>query len=1032
MKHDPLKEPLGAVTLYNPDLLNDEEFKAYFVARMALLKRLARELKQEEVEGVGRHRLIVAQRGMGKTSLLRRIALAVEEDDTLHGRWLPLRFPEEQWDLKSLGELWLNCLDALGDYLERHNDFAGADRVDGRVEALRPLREPELADAALNALCDACAETGRRPLLLIDNMDLIFDRLSKDEHWGLRKALSEPGAPLLYAASSRPIENTYKYDEAFYDYFLIHELKPLKLEEMEEVLATLAERFQRPELQALLKRERWRVATLHQLTGGNPRTTLMLFSLLSQGVVGDVRNDVERLLDGVTPLYKARIEELPPQGQQVLHAVASAWDPVPVARLAEELRMNANQVSVQLGRLHDQGLLEKVKLPKTKKQGYQIAERFFNIWFLMRQSRRMRRRLVWLTRFLQAFYTQDQLHEFGRDHLSLRPSGDEQALASHAETLFAISDAVEEPGLSGALRHAAGDALYRSFDETRRSLEEMFELSGVAPEEINDPQKMVWELREQFKVIQKARGDEIPEDLWELLIGSPTTHLAGKKKLIGVLETLPVEQVEGLTDVFRKEYEEWLLSSRDEVLTKALWRALGEGVIESVADVRRLESAVHFLNEPGLAAMALGAAVVGGWLNAEDVRGRILLSAEQSKKSCVYGILADVNEQAGYYEEAEGALRRIIELDGGDAGVWNDLGCLLANRFGRYEEAELAFQRSIELDKSFSSPWHNLGNLFSLNLERYEEAEFAYRQSIEIDECSGISWDGLGNLLQEYFGRYEEAELAHRRAIELDELDSAPWTNLGNLLQDYLGRYGEAELAYRKAIDLDGSSAMPWSGLGNLLQDHLERFEEAESAYLQAIKLDETNSHAWSGLGRLLHEKLGRYEDAESAYLHAIELNGDDPLPYFGVSLLRLDFLHDLEGAREASERLQLLMPNKPFVLLHQAAVALAYDNWGDVQSVLGEVLPLELDDMGLDYLIGAYGLFGRIARSRYLSDAIELLDLLGIGEQWRPLREALAAVESGSKEYLLGIAPEVRGVAERLYDQFTAEACSSGDVKGG
>ncbi len=31
-----------------------------------------------------------------------------------------------------------------------------------------------------------------------------------------------------------------------------------------------------------------------------------------------------------------------------------------------------------------------------KKAAYQIAERFFNIWYLMRASRRVRRKLIWL------------------------------------------------------------------------------------------------------------------------------------------------------------------------------------------------------------------------------------------------------------------------------------------------------------------------------------------------------------------------------------------------------------------------------------------------------------------------------------------------------------------------------------------------------------------------------------------------------------------------------------------------------------
>jgi len=58
-------------------------------------------------------------------TLLRRIALAVNEDPELSTQWLPLTFPEEQYNISDLGDLWLNCLDALGDALEQSGKQKG-------------------------------------------------------------------------------------------------------------------------------------------------------------------------------------------------------------------------------------------------------------------------------------------------------------------------------------------------------------------------------------------------------------------------------------------------------------------------------------------------------------------------------------------------------------------------------------------------------------------------------------------------------------------------------------------------------------------------------------------------------------------------------------------------------------------------------------------------------------------------------------------------------------------------------------------
>ena len=190
---------LHGIAIYNPALLSKDELKRNFIARSALLNNLMDSLKREKLGSAPQHRLIIGLRGMGKTTLLRRFALAVEEDATLNQQWLPLTFPEEQYNVSKLADLWLNSLDALGDMLETSGDTQAAEKLDELISSL-PKNDSELI---CKTLLNEAKKHGKRLLLMIDNIDLIFDRL-KDEQWALRETLQAQTDLLIIGGSSVP------------------------------------------------------------------------------------------------------------------------------------------------------------------------------------------------------------------------------------------------------------------------------------------------------------------------------------------------------------------------------------------------------------------------------------------------------------------------------------------------------------------------------------------------------------------------------------------------------------------------------------------------------------------------------------------------------------------------------------------------------------------------------------------------------------------------------------------------------------
>jgi len=400
---DVFDRPLHGVAIYNPRLLSKDELIKTFVARQSQLDRLVDALRREAV-AQPQHHLMVGARGMGKTTLLNRLRFAIEDDDVLSTRCLGLAFPEEQYNIGTLADFWLNCVYALADEFESSERTELLEGLDEEIARIQALTTPdERRQDALGLLCRLSDRLDRRLVLLVDNLDLVLDRL-QDEQWSLREVLSNEARIQIVGATSAPLEAYYRHDKAFYDFFRVHHLTGLGEEETFDVLRRLAHLTGHAQIEELLEKDPGRIKSIRLMAGGNPRTVVLLFSLLAQGSQGDVRSDIERLLDHCTPFYKHRIEALSTQAQRVLYALAMHWAPATAAEIATAMHLKVNAVSSQLDRLVKDGTVEKVTLPDTKKYGFQIAERFFNIWCLMRASRRVRCRLVWLAEFLRLMF----------------------------------------------------------------------------------------------------------------------------------------------------------------------------------------------------------------------------------------------------------------------------------------------------------------------------------------------------------------------------------------------------------------------------------------------------------------------------------------------------------------------------------------------------------------------------------------------------------------------------------------------------
>jgi tetratricopeptide (TPR) repeat protein len=1033
------------LALYNPAILKDEDFLAGFVARRELVDDILVSLQTVTRRSLAKHRIILGQRGMGKTSLLRRIALGVRDDSKLSEMLLPLTFREEQYNVHNLHTLWCNCLDALGDYFEQSGQHEKAKKIDKDVTTLsrqeRDSKDKEEGEAALAVLKEWAKREGKRLLLLLDSINLILDGL-KESHWTLRRTLQEAGGIIVIGASAYYLEATSDPKGAFYDFFQVTVLERLDQEELLTCLRRLAQvrGEEGGKVLQVLNENPGRIRTLSDLTGGNPRTLILLYLLLERDAGGDVMNDLEHLLDQVTVLYKARVEDLAPQARIILDAMALAWNPVTAADLSSATSMDTSAVSSQIDRLFKNGIVEKVSISTTDRTAFQVAERFFNIWYLMRHGqRRQRTRLRWLTSFLRGFYSPQQLKEKVTDILRKQS----KSSCSNGHYYLALCEAIEDTGLRNLLGQ-----------EARRELETMAAAQGKRLDELVDTSdlpepKTALEWRRVGLLLDEQLGRYAEaEDAYHHAINLDPNDANSWNNLGRLLEDKLCRYEEAET-AYHRAIE---IDPKDNYS----WITLGDLLADRLGRYEEAETAVRHAIEieskDTLAWNDLGRLLADRLDRYEEAETAFRRVLEVDPKDTFawnnLGIL--LANRLDRYEEAEAAYRRAIEIDPKYFYAWNNLGNLLANRLDRYEEAEAAFRRVLEVDPKDTLAWNNLGNLLANRLGRYEEAEAAFRHTIEIDPKDTYTWNNLGDLLADRLGRYEEAEAAFRHTIEIDPKDTYTWNNLGDLLADRLGRYEEAEAAFRRVLEVDPKDTLAWNNLGNLLADRLGRYEEAEAAFRHAIEIDPKDTYTWNNLGDLLANRLGRYEEAEAAFRRAIEIDSETVHSWCSLGYVYLYFLNkpkEAELAYKTVLRLRpedlvaesnllviyLIQPNRQdevevmfdaVVSKHPADGAsllrsiryLIQNNFKDATTELKNALAYEHDGLFGSYE-GFYLLILRLAVQYGFGDKMLVwMDENDFADRYWPLRTAFDAYIHGEERFM-DVNPEVRGAAKHIYD---------------
>ena len=418
-KKDHSSPTTSVIPMYNPRNQSREELIERFVVRKKLFHKLYKDIKSSSMEYPEQHILIEGKRGMGKTTLLLRLCYEVEQDETLRHQLIPLVFNEEEYSVRKLFRFWERIIEMLEDHSPAYQGLLRQVQTLSKQFNSDTTYEKEL----FNLLKFSLQQNEQKLLLLIDNFGDMFQKFSDKEAHRLRKILQTSKDIRIIAASSVVLESFYIYKHPFYEFFKIEKLEGLKAGEAFELFTQFAKQNKTDKAQQIVTEQKNKIETLRRLSGGVIRTMILLFEILLDDPKGNAFLYLENILDRVTPLYKHRMDKLPTQQQQIVEAIALSWDAVSVREISHKIRMKSKVISAQLNQLVKSEVVVKIKT-NTKNHLYQINERFFNIWYLMRHGRTNDRlKVLWLVRFLEEWCDEKEIVVRAKQHVAKLKKG---------------------------------------------------------------------------------------------------------------------------------------------------------------------------------------------------------------------------------------------------------------------------------------------------------------------------------------------------------------------------------------------------------------------------------------------------------------------------------------------------------------------------------------------------------------------------------------------------------------------------------
>lgn len=828
---------------YNPGFKSDVELREQFVVRNRELKLLLEIIEENSEAASNRHVLLVGARGVGKTTLVRRIAAELRLEKKFSARWYPITLGEESYSVTSAGEFWLECIYHLQNSLK-------SERLKKRYVELKSTEdERDLLDGAIATLVEESRKIGRRFLVIVENLNALLEtQMTPNDAWSFRHALQNHPEIMLLASATSTFDQIENDELALFEQFKVHQVQPLSARECRILWDAIADEFLTSS----------QIRPIQILTGGNPRLIRILAEFARDSIFVELVNKLAFLIDQYTDYFRSQLEILPTAERKVFVALLELWDPVPTREVAVAARMTPNVTSANLKRLQLRGAVVK------EGSSWQAAERLFNIYYLMRRRGSPSSRVQALVRFMAVYYGKDGLPDracaLAREACELTP-------LQRADHFYAISEIMGQLDKSGQrnLIRSLPPAFLNAPDAPAALLDDIKALKGQTSE---DAQRVSGEFEFLGTVLDAITGDDGSARARALIDALSSTEADGTTGRVARAYLAIAEGDEGRAEQLCREILQQNPSSLPAAYLLAWTLINQEKTDEAVVQARVL---VDIAPELGGAWRLLGRSYFSLDTPNLSLAREAFEKAQALDPEAAEALidLAEVSERDGDLDAADGYFRKALKLKDAPLFAFGQYGDFLLNRRQDPRAAEKIFRRMVKKWPSNPSGWARLG-VIAGRLGRPDEAREHFARAFRIDEELLPTWVAYAGFLDQ-IDEFDEAKSAWQHATASPDATFRTWHRFGVFLRQY-ELWEEAEEAFRRAIECDPDQVTIWNDLGWVLVAQDDREDEAEVAFRELLNRSPDDCESWNAVGRFF-ESQGKFDEANFHYRRAIELN---------------------------------------------------------------------------------------------------------------------------------------------------------------